>query len=108
MEAVLVGFCGHFCVCALLLLTPPVPPHTANRLTLLQNVSCLAILGLAMAIVDRGNRRGIDISLIAALPYHHPVSSSFQCSGRPLAADFSLAPLAGLCMAAAFGRVTDG
>jgi ribose transport system permease protein len=38
---------------------------TANMLTLLQNVSVLGILGLAMAIVVIG--RGIDISLIAVL-----------------------------------------
>lgn len=61
-EIVFVVFVILFSVFAMVLpgfLTPD------NMLTLLQNVSVLGILGLAMAIVVIG--RGIDISLIAAL-----------------------------------------
>lgn len=70
---------------------------TANMLTLLQNVSVLGILGLAMAIVVIG--RGIDISLIAVLAVPPGLVLQMVQDGSSLPVALSAA----LLLAVAFG-----
>jgi len=95
-EIVFVVFAALFILCSLFLkgfLTPE------NILTLLQNVSVLGILGLAMAIVVLG--RGIDISLIAALAVPSGLVLQMVQDGHTLTGSL----IAALLFAIAFGGV---
>ena len=95
-EIVFVVFLALFALCSVFLngfLTAD------NMLNLIQNVSILGILGLAMAIVVIG--RGIDISLIAALAIPPGLVLQMAQDGYPL----SVAILAALGLAVLFGLV---
>ena len=70
-----------------------------NMLTLLQNVSVLGILGLAMAIVVIGG--GIDISLIATLAVPPGLVLQMVQNGHSLAASIAAA----FAMTTAFGLI---
>lgn len=95
-EIVFVVFAALFVFCSLFLkgfLT------SANILALLQNVSVLGILGLAMAIVVIGG--GIDISLIAALAVPPGLVLQMVQDGHSLSSSIVMA----FAIAIAFGLV---
>jgi ribose transport system permease protein len=95
-EIVFVVFAALFVFCSLFLkgfLT------SANILALLQNVSVLGILGLAMAIVVIGG--GIDISLIAALAVPPGLVLQMVQDGHSLSSSIVVA----FAIAIAFGLV---
>jgi ribose transport system permease protein len=70
-----------------------------NLLTLVQNVSILGILGLAMALIVIG--RGVDLSMIAALAIPPALLMQLVNDGYPLVP----AVLAALVMSLAFGAM---
>ncbi len=95
-EIVFVVFAALFVFCSLFLkgfLT------SANILALLQNVSVLGILGLAMAIVVIGG--GIDISLIAVLAVPPGLVLQMVQDGHSLSGSISVA----FAIAIAFGLI---
>jgi len=95
-EIVFVVFAALFIFCSLFLkgfLT------SANILALLQNVSVLGILGLAMAIVVIGG--GIDISLIAALAVPPGLVLQMVQDGHSLSGSIGVA----FAIAIAFGLI---
>ena len=71
----------------------------ANCLLLLKNISVLAILAIAMAIVVIG--RGIDLSQVAVLAITSAWTTSLVAEGKPL----GLAILLGFLLALVFGVV---